>query len=160
MNKRILYALLTGTWALSFVTAPLAQPIKNVILDSATVYSENGCANIRVNFNFPIRYKQHFPRGGGDDLRIQLMPMINGAEDNKLAFIREAVRTKNEDLLPLVNIIYDGEATTGPYLVLHFNQVVKFNVHQGRDFRSILINVFNSDATSASGQCLPTKTEH
>ncbi len=160
MKKRLLQILLISVWGLSFMTAPRAQPIKNVILDNAAVYSENGCANIRVNFNFPIRYKQHFPQSGGDDLHIQLTPMINGAEDENLVHIREAVRTRDEDLLPLINIIYDGETATGPYLVLHFSQVVKFAVHQGKDFRSIIISVFSSDTEHASGRCLPDKTAH
>lgn len=122
-----------------------AQPIKDIILDEAVVSDSNGCASIRIQFNFPLRYKRHFPYESGDDLRISIDPIVHAREGHSMVFEREAVRVQNEDLLPLVNVIYDGQAVDGPYLVLHFSQAVRFAVAQGKDFRSIVVTVVTSD---------------
>ncbi|HHH35374.1 MAG TPA: hypothetical protein ENK48_00925 [Gammaproteobacteria bacterium] len=127
-----------------------AQPIKDIILDTAEVHVQDGCAQIRILFNFPLRYKRHFPYEGGDDLRIHVDPVVHAREGHAMIFEREAVRVRNEDLLPLVNVIYDGQAADGPYVALHFSQKVRYTVFQGRDFRSLVVTVTTSGADPAT----------
>ncbi len=122
----------------------MAQPIKDIILNDAVVTDSSGCATVRIQFNFPLRYKRHFPYVSGDDLRIHVDPILHTSEGHEIVFEREAVRVQNEDLLPLINVIYDGQAAGGPYLTLHFSQAVRFAVAQGKDYRSIIVTVAGS----------------
>lgn len=138
----------------------MAQPIKDIILNDAVVTDSGGCASVRVRFNFPLRYKRHFPQTSGDELRIHLDPILHTREGQEIIFEREAVRVENEDLLPLVNVIYDGQAASGPYLALHFSQAVRFAVTQGKDYRSIIVTVAVSPDTSPAACLGKGEAEH
>lgn len=127
-----------------------AQPIRDIILNTAEVHVQDGCAQIRILFNFPLLYKRHFPYESGDDLRIHVDPVVHDREGNAMIHEREAVRVRGEDLLPLVNVIYDGQAADGPYVALHFSQPVRYAVTQGRGFRSLVVTVTTSGADPAT----------
>ena len=134
-----------GTWLAMLLAGAagtaLAQPIKDIILNDAVVRERSGCATVRIQFNFPLRYKRHFPYDSGDDLRIHIDPILHTSEGHEIVFEREAVRVENEDLLPLINVIYDGQTPGGPYLTLHFSETVRFAVAQGKDYRSLIVSV-------------------
>lgn len=111
------------------------------VIDDVTITEEFDCTRIAVKFSFPVRYVNHFPGGSGEDLRIQLEPIITRALDSEGLFSREEPLLPPGAFDPLVELVYEGKIDGGPYLTLYFDREMEFKVEQGADFRSILVTV-------------------
>ena len=67
-------------------------------------------------------------------------------------FKREAVVPPRNDYAGLVEVVFEGDIATGPYLTLLFAYRVHFEVKQGSDFRSLAIAV---QGPEPSESCTP-----
>ena len=130
---------------LFFATRPMAG---RVVVDDLEVVQDRGCSTITVTFNFPVQYIKHFPYESGEDLRIQLDPIVTGTEEGNALYTRETVQLPPNGTGALVDVAYEGHVDGGPYLTLFFQTPVKFNVAQGKDFRSLVVAVSVIDANS------------
>jgi hypothetical protein len=139
-----------GWAALSSVVS--AQPTTERVLTDARLLQGNDCTYIQIEFNFPVQYINHFPPNAGDELRIQINPIIGNVRDRDALLLREALTPPRSDDLGLLNIIYDGELSSGPVLMLQFRRPLSYSVGQGHDFRSVLVGIPGPDRTTP---CLP-----
>ena len=139
-----------GWVALSSVVS--AQPTTVRVLKDARLLEGNDCNYIQIEFNFPVQYINHFPPNAGDELRIQINPIIGNVQERAALLLREALTPPRDDDLGLLNIIYDGELSSGPIVTLRFRRPLSYSVGQGHDFRSVLVGIPGPDRTTP---CLP-----
>ncbi len=137
---------------LAVTSAVLAQPTTDRVLRYARLLEGNDCTYIQIQFNFPVQYTSHFPPHAGDELRIDVNPIVAGVQERAALLLREAVSPPPSDDLGLQSIIYDGELGSGPVVTLHFRRPLSYSVGQGHDFRSILVGIPGPDRTTP---CLP-----
>ena len=130
-----------------------AQPPRDKILSGVEVAEDTGCAIIKVEFNFPVRYVRHFPYESGDELRIQVEPIVVSSVDEEGLTKRESFRPPN-NFAKLIEVIYEGDIIGGPYLTLLFRSPVDYTVQQGADFRSLIVAVPGPEADES---CLPAQ---
>lgn len=134
--------LLFGAWLLLVVPSTTAT---RLIIDDVEVVGAadgpEGCSLVRVRFNFPVRYKRHFPYSAGEDLRIRLESIVSSTEEEAALLTRETVVPTDGDSASLTEVTFEGNIDGGPYLSLIFSRPVMFDVKQGADFRSIDIAV-------------------
>jgi hypothetical protein len=67
-------------------------------------------------------------------------------------FDREEVRFSLDDIVPLSEVVFEGNVTGGPFLTLTFESSIAFEVNEGADFRSLVITPFQ-DAERT--ECFP-----
>jgi len=135
-------------------SAVSAQPTTDRVLQDARLLVGNDCEYIQVEFNFPVQYISHFPPKAGDELRIQINPIIVNPQDRLALLLREALSPPENGDLGLLSIIYDGELSSGPVLTLQFRRPLSYSVGQGHDFRSVLVGIPGPDRTTP---CLPLR---
>jgi tetratricopeptide (TPR) repeat protein len=134
-------------------SAALAEPVLDQALAGAQLVTENGCALLKVNFNFRIRYSSHFPLNRGDELRVSVRP-IDPAQAAALVLLkREAARVPNGKSAAIKAIDFDVGEPTGPVLRIQFEHPVSYQVAPHPDFQSIVI------AIAAKGPSLTCRPE-
>lgn len=118
-----------------------AQPTDKTILDTVLIEPLDDGARIRLEFLCPVQYKTHFPHYTGDELRIRLEPVRVCPGEEDTARNRGATPADDPTAAWLSDVIYDGEIPGGPFVSLHFERQMVFEVLQGADFRSIIVLV-------------------
>jgi hypothetical protein len=111
------------------------------IFDEVWLVQEQECKFIEVRFNVPMRYIKHFPFEEGEDLRIQLEPLIINPSEESARFRREYPGSVSSELGAIADVVFEGDVDGGPFLSLYFHDPVSFKVGQGADFRSLVISV-------------------
>jgi len=108
------------------------------------VRSDQGVAEIRLQFSVPVRYIKHFPAERGEIVKLYLQVLsLEAVEETAL---QEFKRTPSIALVPPFTVVYSTvrncHAVRDPLcLDIQFNKPVRFSVHQGTDGRSILLHV-------------------
>lgn len=125
---------------------------KRRVVNDAGIGEDNGCAVIRVGFNFPVRYIRHFPSDEGSELRIQFESISIGRSDLEDQFDREQVWFSPDDIVPLLEVIFEGNITGGPFLTLFFKRSITFEVEPGADFRSLVVIPYQDEERA---ECFP-----
>lgn len=123
------------------LAAVWSQPVRDRILDDVSITPTDGHYAIKVSFTTPVRYETHFPAHTGDDLRIQLQPVGVPFSELDAVIKRESVRPPDSGAIGLMEVIYEGDIEGGPFLTLHFDHAVTFEVIQEPDFRSLTVLV-------------------
>lgn len=123
------------------------------VVDEASIDEQDGCASIMVQFNFPVRYRTHFPLDAGTELRIQFEPVSMGSSDIEGEFEREQVWYSPNDIVPLMEVVFEGNVSGGPFLTLTFEHSIAFEVEAGADFRSLVVTPFQDKERT---ECFPT----
>lgn len=123
------------------------------VIDVANIEEQGGCAIIMVQFNFPVRYRSHFPKDTGEELRIQFEPIFIGPSDRESQYEREEVWFSPDGIVPLSEVIFEGNIGGGPYLTLTFDRSIFFEVEAGADFRSLVVTPFQDKERA---ECFPT----
>jgi len=146
----IVFSILATFFAHVAVVRP--QPLRREILKDIYVEKRDDFVRVEMEFNFPIRYVNHFPQDKGDELRIRLEPLL--FEDTRILLSRESIKIPYEIEEIVSEITYEGDIQGGPYLTVRFNEEVRYSVFQGSDFRSLVIEVRigRSDSSSPSGK--------
>jgi hypothetical protein len=145
--------LLWMTGLLSWPQPSRSQPVVRDVLDRVDVERREGSVEVHIHFRFPVNYVRHFPFESGDTLLIHVSPTIFERREDDSPH-REALRPPDDPEVPLTDIVYDERTLWSPYLMLHFSRRVDFRVRQGRDFRSIVVELRKSPSTS-----IPTPLE-
>jgi hypothetical protein len=149
---RIVALGILGWAALS--SAVSAQPTTVRVLQDVRLLEGNDCTYFQIEFNFPVQYISHFPPNAGDELRIEINPIIVNPQDRSALLLREALSPPENGDLGLLSIIFDGELSSGPVLTLQFRRPLSYSVGQGHDFRSVLVGIPGPDRTTP---CLPLR---
>jgi len=134
------FFLTTVCIALSINLTAHAQPAGNRAIENTEVAHQNGCSIITVTFVFPVQYLSNFPKEKGNELRVQLSPLVTSQSNITAEFSDEAVRLMDDIDVPLTRFEYVGaHSAENPYLWLTFSESVYFKVEQGSDFRSLVL---------------------
>ena len=99
-----------------------------------------GTTMIDVQMEEPFRYLKHSPASWGTVLRIRLRSEVGASVRARLQS-EQVMEWRHRDVVPLVDVKYDGEPAGGPFLILRFEKPVAFSVSQGRDLESIRVTV-------------------
>jgi hypothetical protein len=157
----------------------IAAPVSGRIMESISIVDDIHRSEVRINFSFPLRYENHFPKIKGKEIRVNFRPMTISELDFDALYQREAIGPEKTELVPLELVVFEseflGSSLTGTggftenerrkkekamrteddfYLVLSFEREVVFGIHQGSDFRSIVIFVCEKEFSEESKQCL------
>lgn len=151
-KKRLLATMLFLAAAVGVVFPAAWLQARHLIVDTVEITEAPDCSEVRVSFNFPIRYVKHFPFSKGDDLRIQFEPITTSSAEQEALFTRETVLAPPNDIVGLTEVVYEGDIDGGPFLTLFFRRPVRFAVEQGADFRSVVIAVSGPESTNG---CVP-----
>ncbi len=127
---------------LFFSALPLqAQPSRDRVLGDVDIEESPEAAVVTVEFNFPVRYLNHFPVEQGDELRIKLAPIAIGAVDRNALFNRESYMPPRPNLAGMSEVLFEGDTFSGLYLTIFFQNQARWQVEQGSDYRSLQIRV-------------------
>lgn len=137
------------------VSAPRVMA-ENSVLTGIQVTEKEDRIDLQVDFAFPLQYMRHFPPNSGDILQIQLKAGVaDDAKGESEAAIPKAAATKESmlppanELVPLVNVNYEGEVPGGPFLTLRFKYNVEYTIVAGPDSKSVVVTVKKDASGSA-----------
>jgi len=122
----------------------LTGPASAQLLDDVEVRSDQGVAEIRLEFTAPVRYVNHFPAERGELVKLYLQVLtLEGTEE---ANMQEYKRIPSTPLVPPFTIAYSTVrscfAVRDPLcLDIQFKKPVRFKIRQGNNGRSILLFV-------------------
>lgn len=145
---RMKSALLTVIAAsLLAAAAPVrAQPVLNRVLKGSSAKRDGECSTIMINFNRRISYQSHFPMRMGQSVAIRLQ-MVGGTQDREDDLApevarREALSTGQTSGSGVRSASLDLDDGSNPVLRIQFDAVMRYEVRQGGDFRSIELRVW------------------
>ncbi|MEQ1719166.1 MAG: tetratricopeptide repeat protein [Hyphomicrobium sp.] len=139
------------------VTAPSQPvPVTAPILAGVKVAERNACAVIRIAFNSPVQLVSHAPTTGGDELRIQLLPLDKDVKARSEVVNQESLRAPANDRAGVhaIELVYDAK---GAALSVYFKRNVAWAIASSTDHRSLLIAVPGAEPSAA---CVPVFDEH
>jgi len=140
--------------------ASFAAVAEAQLLDDIEVRSDQGVAEIRLQFTVPIRYIKHFPAERGELIKLYLQVLsLDGMEERDM---QEYKRTPSIPLVPPFTVMYSTVrsclSVRDPLcLDIQFSKPVRFNIRQGADGRSILLHVLADTDSRHSPSSLPNE---
>lgn len=157
--KRPLYYLFVPCVAiaiLAYTNISLSQRTESGRLFNEVKISEfQGCYYICIQFDYPMRYMNHFPFDQGKELRIELQP-IDAIRSDVPALFRVEAASLPEDHFPLSEVVWEGLMGNSFYLTVHFQKEETYSVSQCSNFRGILVSVPENDR---AGECPTDRTQ-
>ena len=138
---------------LAVLRSACAQPVVDQALKDAQLAVQKSCAILKVNFNFRIRYANHFPLDHGDELRITVNPIDRSQAAGLLILPREAATVPDGKLHGIRAITLDTQNPAGPALRILFDRPVAYQVAPGSDTQSIVVAIAGA---KPSPSCSPT----
>lgn len=157
--KKTLYYLLAPCIAiviLAHTNSSLSQRTESGRLFNEVKISEyQGCYYICVQFEYPMRYMNHFPFRQGKELRIEIQPIDTIQSDIPALFRNEAASLPREHF-PLSEVVYEGVMGSKFYLTIHFQQEESFSVSQCSNFRGVQVVVPEKERV---GECPIDQTQ-
>jgi hypothetical protein len=137
---RLLALALAGSTLVALPPAS-AQPVTDQALADAQLAVQKGCAILKVNFNFRIRYASHFPLDHGDELRITVNPIDRAQAAALVTLRREAATVPDGKLHGIKAITFEAQHPTGPEVRILFDHPVAYQVAPHPDAQSIVVAV-------------------
>lgn len=135
MKRLAALAVLLGT--VLFIPPVTAQILETLELDSLP-----DASLIRARFSEPVLYVKHFPEQTGSTLLIFVRALKLGESERPGTRIRKSIHGTPNAVLPLLDVTFEiDDGPEGSRLVLKFKREVRYSVKQGRDGRSIEIEV-------------------
>jgi len=153
VHRGLVALVLAGSTLFAFRPAS-AQPVIDQTLADAQLAVQKGCAILKVNFNFRVRYASHFPLDRGDELQITVNP-IDRDQTAALALLRSrrvAATVPDGTLVGIRAIELETENPAGPVLRILFDRVVAYQVGPGSDTKSIVVAISQA---KPSATCQP-----
>jgi len=149
---RLLALALAGSTLVALRPAS-AQPVTDQALQDAQLAVQKGCAILKVNFNFRIRYASHFPLDHGDELRITINPIDRNQAAALVTLRREAATVPDGKLHGIKAITFEAQHPAGPEIRILFDHPVAYQVAPHPDAQSIVVAVAGP---KPSPKCSPT----
>ena len=135
------------------------QPARDRLLDDVVLSANGSQALIVISMTVPIRYVRHFPYEPSKELRISIELVAISPGDRDARFQRETMRPKCSDAISLQEVVYEGDIFGGPYVTLMLNQPQSFQVSQGRNSRSIFVELDDPILIDKLIECLAPKSQ-
>jgi len=133
------------------------------VVRGVQVSERNGGTAVDVELNGPFLYLMHSPASAGSVIRIRLQP---DGPSGRRAQGRQVVEWRHPDVVPLINVEYQDQATgasglaatDGPVLTLRFARRVRFEVSQGRNLERIRVTVMGQPAQKSAHRRVAQKS--
>ncbi|HWN50509.1 MAG TPA: hypothetical protein VNO18_11920 [Xanthobacteraceae bacterium] len=155
--RRFLALALAGS-TLVVLRSASAQPVVDQALQDAQLAVQKGCAILKVNFNFRIRYASHFPLDRGDELRITVNPIDRNQAAALLTLRREAATVPDGKLHGIKAITLETPNPTGPVLRILFDHPVAYQVAPNSDAHSIVVAIAGAKPSPTCSPVFPGAT--
>jgi hypothetical protein len=132
IKKNVVSALITFLVLLVLYTTYViaAAPVADRILENVEIIDDIHRSEVTIQFSIPIRYEKHFPLYKGKELRIRLRPLRVSAVDLAALFQRESIVPRPTDLVPLEEVIYDGDFSQTELTRDEFDLLTRDNLTQ------------------------------
>lgn len=144
--RRLVALALAGS-TLVLLRPASAQPVIDQGLADAQLAVQKGCAILKVNFNFRIRYASHFPLDRGDELWIRVKAIDRIQAAALLMLNREAATVPDGKLHGIKAITLETKDPTGPAVRILFDHPVAYQVAPNSDGQSIVIAIAEAKST-------------
>jgi tetratricopeptide (TPR) repeat protein len=152
--SRLLALALAGS-TLVVLRPASAQPVVDQALADAQLAVQKGCAILKVNFNFRIRYASHFPLDHSDELRITVNPIDRNQAAALVTLRREAATVPDGKLHGIKAITFEAQHPGGPEVRILFDHPVAYQVAPHPDAQSIVVAVAGPKASPACSPVFP-----
>jgi len=140
INKLSVSRCIGQLFLLMFLWGVAVSVQANDILEDVSFTDKGEEIEIKAKISLPFDYVKHFPSKRGKIIQIQLK--VDGQEkDKKKTKRRETIRPDSSTPLKIRDVIFEGNVRGGPYLVIRFNDVVKFRVDEVKNSQTISIFV-------------------
>ncbi len=149
-------SLLLPADAASTAKPAKASGAQEAVLQGIQITEKETAIELQVDFAHPLQYLRHFPPNSGEILQIQLQATAEPPKDDKAdgadnasainpsppaTAKRESMLPPVNDVVPLVNVAYEGDVPGGPFLTLRFRYAVEYTVSGGPGGKSVVISV-------------------
>ncbi len=131
---------------------------EEAVLQGIQITEKETAIELQIDFAHPLQYLRHFPPSAGEILQIQLQAPIERPKDEKedaadgpgggntkdkssATAKRESMLPPANDVVPLVNVTYEGDVPGGPFLTLRFRYVVEYTISGGPGGKSVVVSV-------------------
>jgi hypothetical protein len=132
-----------------------AQPVVDQALQDTQLVVQKGCAILKVNFNFRIRYSSHFPLDRGDELWIRVSPIDRNQAAALLTLRREAATVPDGKLHGIKAITLETRDAAGPELQILFDHPVAYRVAPHPDAQSIVVAIAGAKPSPTCNPVFP-----
>jgi len=151
--------MLGGLGVSSANAATAAKPEKTTVAEATVlqgiqITEKEAAIELQIDFAQSLQYLRHFPPNAGEILQIQLQAPVERPKDEKADAVGESAKdtasatAKREsmlppvnDVVPLVNVTYEGDVPGGPFLTLRFRFAVDYTVSGGPGGKSVVVSV-------------------
>jgi len=131
----ITLAILAGLFILQVVKSP------DHILEDIVVEDEGEMLVLHIETRIPIRYENHFPEGPSDFLQIKVRAVsflgVNGTD----ILHGESILPGFLELVPIVDVIYEGDVPNGPFISIRFSKPLNYEVKEDPELNGIQIHI-------------------
>ena len=135
-----------------------AEPVTDRALQGSQLFTQQNCTQIKIGFNYRVRYASHFPIHFGDEVRIQVRALDPAQARGELLTRRESLRAPGDARASIKAIEIQNDPATGPVLIVQFNGPVHYQVGQGADFESIVLAISGQKPSSTCRPAFPETT--
>ena len=121
------------------------------VLQGIQITEKEVAIELQVDFAQSLQYLRHFPPNAGEILQIQLQAPVERPKDDAADAAtkastpatakRESMLPPGNDVVPLVNVTYEGDVPGGPFLTLRFRYAVEYTVSGGPGGMSVVVSV-------------------
>ncbi len=145
----LMMALIVTGLSISSVNA--ASVAEKLILQGIQITEKATAVELQIDFTQPLQYVRHFPLNAGEILQIQLQATVDLSIKDSASARRESMLPPVNDIVPLLNVIYEGSVPGGPFLTLRFRHVVEYVLSEGPGGKSVIVSVKKNTAGMTAG---------
>jgi len=135
-----------------------ASSIGDRVLSDISITREGQNIEVKVSFNFPVRYLRHYPLDYGKEVNIQLEPVLVGADNAGGLLKRESLSAPDNNQAGLVRVDYEGRDLAKPTIRVVLDKARKYDVKQGEDYRSLVVVLPMEEKAGQAMEARPAKT--
>lgn len=124
---------------------------QEAVLQGIQITEKETVVELQIDFSQSLQYLRHFPPNAGEILQIQLQAPVEQIRDDKMDTTgsgnssatakRESMLPPANDVVPLVNVTYEGDVPGGPFLTLRFRYAVEYTISGGPGGKSVVVGV-------------------
>ena len=117
------------------------------LIDDVLISDWNDCSFIQIRFAVPVNYNGHTPVAEGRELNIKFKAIKTQRNEWRTVFERRAIALPSQDVIPLVELVYEKDFDGHRKLVFSFSRPISFIAGQGEDLQLLTVSIAEPDAT-------------
>lgn len=112
----------------SFAMGVLSFDVDRKLITDVVLVREAEQKFLQVDFSAPVRVIGSYPEGEGDILQVKLRTIAFDDFDENLSLLETFVGIEEGKEIYMSHMYYEGNVPGGPFLVLKFDQPVKWSI--------------------------------